>query len=386
LNLSDSQRQLRRGTTHIVFTVVKRIDSIGEVEGLLVVVDRFLWRCQAWCARRLRPREEKLNTPKNLLLALDAMTKEEDPRPEALGVVQAVHLQRMRTIFEDGNIVGIGISEKETEKRATGELSLCFYVDKKLSKRKLRPEKLVPPVVAAPDGSGVFTDVKQTGRFRPQANVRRAPIRSGYSVGHADSTAGTVGAIVKKGKKYFILSNAHVLALQGRAKIGDKIVYPGPLDGGTVSSNYVATLSEFVLFEPGDRFVNRVDAALAELNTDRLDDFDLEIFGTRASLGVTAPSRGMKVIKRGRTSGDTESTVQDVNFRLILDYSVVGKVGFVDQVLCERYTSPGDSGSIVVDKESGRIVGLHFAGAVGGSVFNPIDAVIKALKFKFASE
>ena len=94
----------------------------------------------------------------------------------------------------------------------------------------------------------------------------------------------------------------------------------------------------------------------------------------------------MKVIKRGRTTGDTESTVKDVHFRFILEYDEVGKVGFIDQVLCERYTAGGDSGSVVVEKQTGKIVGLHFAGANGGSVFNPIQDVIKALKFQFASK
>jgi hypothetical protein len=61
----------------------------------------------------------------------------------------------------------------------------------------------------------------------------------------------------------------------------------------------------------------------------------------------------------------------------------MGDIGFIDQVLCSQYSRPGDSGSIVVDKETGKIVGLHFAGSDEGSVFNPIDAVMKALKFRF---
>ena len=41
--------------------------------------------------------------------------------------------------------------------------------------------------------------------------------------------------------------------------------------------------------------------------------------------------------------------------------------------------------AIVVDTESGKIVGLHFAGADGGSVFSPIQPVMSALKFKFVT-
>ncbi|MBI4279115.1 MAG: hypothetical protein HY660_11730, partial [Armatimonadetes bacterium] len=79
--------------------------------------------------------------------------------------------------------------------------------------------------------------------------------------------------------------------------------------------------------------------------------------------------------------------VRDVNFRFVLDYGKgVGQVGFKDQVLCTRYTKPGDSGSLVLDKKTMRAVGLHFAGASGGSVFNPINQVLKAMGVKLVTK
>src|SRR5262245_794034 len=138
-----------------------------------------------------------MDTPKNLLRALDLMTRDQEPRVEVLGAASARHYQRTRQIFDDRNIVGIGISEKVTDKKAVGELSLCFYVEKKLARRKLGPDKMVPPVMALPDGTAAFTDVKAIGRLRPQINKHKTPIQSGYSVGHLDVTAGTVGAVVK---------------------------------------------------------------------------------------------------------------------------------------------------------------------------------------------
>ncbi len=326
-----------------------------------------------------------METPKNLLRALDLMTQDAKPAVESLGVAGANHFERTRRVFEDKNIVAIGISQKVTEKQDVGELGLCFYVEKKLPKSKIDPGKMVPPVMALPDGSAAFTDVKQIGRLVPQVNKRNAPLQSGFSVGHFEITAGTLGAIVTKGKKHFVLSNSHVLAKSGLAKKGDRIIFPGDADGGTLPKNLIGKLSEFEKFVVGDKFVNHVDAALAEIDEQRLKNANFQIFGAK-SLNVIEPVRGMKVCKRGRTTGDTESTVQDVNFRFILEYKGVGKVGFLDQVLCERYTAGGDSGSIVVDKKSGKIVGLHFAGASGGSVFNPISAVIKALKFKFTKK
>ena len=70
----------------------------------------------------------------------------------------------------------------------------------------------------------------------------------------------------------------------------------------------------------------------------------------------------------------------------VLPYPGVGKVGFIDQVKCTRYSKPGDSGAIIVDKKSRKIVGLHFAGSSDGSIFNPISEVVKAFKFRFAEK
>src|SRR5207247_30350 len=113
-----------------------------------------------------------------------------------------------------------------TEKKATGELGLCFYVEKKLSKNRVKSGRLVPPVVSVADRRAVFTDVQEIGKVRPQVNRRMTPLQSGYSVGRPAET-GTLGAIVRKGQQYFILSNSHVLADCGRGKIGDTITYPG---------------------------------------------------------------------------------------------------------------------------------------------------------------
>ena len=41
---------------------------------------------------------------------------------------------------------------------------------------------------------------------------------------------------------------------------------------------------------------------------------------------------------------------------------------------------------IVVDKATGKIVGLHFAGSADGSIFSSISEVVKALKFRFAAK
>jgi hypothetical protein len=54
----------------------------------------------------------------------------------------------------------------------------------------------------------------------------------GSGLGHPDVTVGTFGCLVRKAgdEGLFILSNSHVLANEGLARIGDPIVQPGAHD------------------------------------------------------------------------------------------------------------------------------------------------------------
>jgi hypothetical protein len=324
------------------------------------------------------------DTPRELLQALDLIRGTKGPKPEALDALESRHVQRVRAIFEDPNIVAIGIAEKRTEKKPTGELGLCFYVEKKIAKARVKSNKMVPPVLSVADRTAVFTDVQEIGKVRPQVNKRLTPLMSGFSVGN-DTDTGTLGAIVKKGANYFLLSNSHVLARSGKGKVGDEIIYPGDADTRSKTQK-VAELSDVLPFRPGDDFLNRVDAALAEVDSDFVDKLDFSIRGAKSPLGTADAVRGMEIVMRGRTSGDSQGVVEDVHFSIVLPYPGVGKVGFIDQVKCTRYSKPGDSGSIIVDKKSGKIVGLHFAGSGDGSIFNPISGVVGALKFRFVDK
>lgn len=296
---------------------------------------------------------------------------------------------RLRKIIASENLLAVGLSEKiEGKDRRTGKLSLTFYVEHKVPLNELKPSMLVPPSVpeCLCGEEQILTDVKVIGKLRPEINAKRNPFQPGNSIGHIKATAGTFGAVVMRDEELFILSNSHVLALGGLAKKGDAIVYPGKADGGIMDQDHAGTLSGFKKFVDGAGFLNRVDCAIAKPTPARLAKLVSQIKGLGLPTGTTEPVRGMKVTKVGRTSGKTTGEVQDVHFRFRLDYGGdVGEIGFRDQVLCTRYTEDGDSGSIVIDKATSRAVGLHFAGAEGGSVFNPIDQVLKALRVKLVT-
>jgi hypothetical protein len=289
----------------------------------------------------------------------------------------------MRRILDSRNVVGVGISEKIAGKEATGKLALTFYVQKKVPLSKLRALAAIPPTVpeSLSGPEAIPTDVVVFGKVVPEAKplVTRTPIQPGFSIGHMDTTAGTLGAVVRKGGELYLLSNSHVFALSGTAHKEDAILYPGKADGGKNPDDVVVRLAGFSKFHTGGDFVNHVDCAIAKPTAARLADVVSEIKGLGVPKGTITPARGMTIVKVGRTMGKTTGEVRDVHFRFTLQYDEVGEVGFLDQVLCTRYSKSGDSGSLVLDQATGKAVGLHFAGAKGGSVFNPIDQVLKAL-------
>jgi len=324
------------------------------------------------------------DTPNYYIQVLDLITAPKEPSAREVGALEARHLRALREIFADKNMVGIGVSEKVTERRNTGRLCVTFYVQKKIPASRLGIRKSLPQVIAAPGGQAVFTDIKVIGKIVPEINRQPTPVQSGFSVGHKSITFGTLGAIVRKGNDFFILSNSHVLAKSGTARIGDTILYPAKGDNGVLGTHDVATLSEFKKFTLGGDFVNRCDAAIAKILPGRIGELIPSIPGIAGAPGIMAPTIGMKVVLKGRSGVGREGLVQDVNFRTTVPYDeFANEVGFLDQVLCTRYTRDGDSGAIVVAKDFGKIVGLHFAGSATESVFSPIQPVIDALGFQF---
>lgn len=346
-------------------------------------------------------------TEKSIERVLNLLTTARPPKVESLAVkksagakksaaarkesgrIRARETASLRRIVRTKNVVAVGISEKVSKGKRVGKLALTFYVERKVPIEELTEELAVPGTVPQPlsGPQAIPTDVKVIGKMHPELNATRKHFQPGNSIGHVEASAGTLGAVVRKGKTLHILSNSHVLAMGGFAKKGDSIVYPGPADGGLMSADFVAKLAGFKKFIMGDGFRNRVDCAIAKPTAERLGDLMSEIKGLGLPSGTIKPVRGMKVTKVGRTTGKTTGEVEDVHFRFTLDYEGdIGEVGFVDQVLCTRYTEDGDSGSLVIDKATGRAVGLHFAGAEGGSVFSPIDEVLKALKVKLVTK
>jgi hypothetical protein len=309
---------------------------------------------------------------------------------EAGDPVVAEEAESVRTRSRDwvhgSGVQGLGIGDKLTHGEPTGELALRVYVEKK--KPTANVDHPVPKVVVVPGVGEGITDVIELGRIVPELFTERVrPAMPGSGLGHTAVTVGTFGCLVRKkgdANGLYVLSNAHVLANEGIAVPGDGILQPGSVDGGTVDEDSFARLSDFVPFEFTETsFPNLVDAAIAKVRRRTWAGPKLRILDI-APAGVSKTvRRGMHIKKVGRTTDYTTGVIADVHLRLALKYHRRsgpgrGRVGFRDQVLCTRYSAGGDSGSVILNSND-KIVGLHFAGAASGSVFNRITHVLELL-------
>ncbi|MEK7682515.1 MAG: hypothetical protein AAB321_00515 [Chloroflexota bacterium] len=315
-------------------------------------------------------------------------------------------------ILQKPNVVGVGYGFKEIRGRRTTDLCVVALVRVKIPRSALAEQELVPTRV-----EGVPTDVVEVGVLRAlQARTDRwRPAPGGVSVGHFKVTAGTLGAPVRDratGDR-LILSNNHVLANSNQANLGDPILQPGAIDGGSPSSDTLARLERFVQIQfnqqpptcgiakavaavanflarlVGSRHrlrviqedplaVNRVDAAVAR----PLNPGDLlgEILDIGEVHDTVPPTLGMAVRKSGRTTAFTTGQVTVIETTVTVNYGESRTARFEGQIVTSPMSQGGDSGSLLVDGESARGVGLLFAGSSQATIHNPIRDVLEALQ------
>ena len=199
-------------------------------------------------------------------------------------------------------------------------------------------------------------------------------------------TAGTIGARVTKGGDVFALSNNHVYANKNQAKLGDNILQPGRVDGGSGPGDVIGTLHDFEPIKFCSPFPacpdNRIDAAIASTTTDALGNrTPRNGYGTPQS--STAKARlALKVQKYGRTTGHTLGQISGLNATMNVGFRD-GTARFVGQIVISGrgFSAPGDSGSLIVtqgDGDKGRMpVGLLFAGSETTTLANPVDFVLQ---------
>jgi hypothetical protein len=309
-----------------------------------------------------------------------------DPGPQ-MRALQREHSEWVRS----RSVQALGVGKRQRRGRQREQLVIVVYVDQKRPPKFV--QKPVPGRLRIPGIGVVETDVVAVGKVEPQVfSDRVRPAMPGCSIGHVDlPTYGTFGLVVKKnGAKssaLFVLSNSHVIAMDGLAAKNDKVIQPGPAD--VDGSN--GTIARLTQWEPFDftqtAWPNLVDAAIARVTRSKPVDKAIRLVDfvpTAVSFDIEV---GMRVHKVGRSSDRTHSKVIDPSAFVRLDYmqtpTTPGVAQFNDQVLCEPYTVKGDSGAPVFN-DNDEIVGLHVAGAYGVSIFCKIEHVFAALDVKLA--
>lgn len=327
---------------------------------------------------------------------------------ELVSQTKQMHAQ---AIMSKPNVVGVGVGEKISEGRKTGEISVVVLVRQKLPPAGLTKEALLPKEL-----NGVKTDVIEVGDVRAlQARTDRwRPAPGGVSIGHYQITAGTLGCVVRDradGRR-LILSNNHVLANSNDAQPGDAILQPGPADGGSASEDTIAHLERFCpiefsvspptcslasgfaslgnflaelagsshrvqAYQAAPQAVNLADAAVARpvSNDDILD----EILEVGVVSGTLPASLGMMVRKSGRTTAFTTGEITVLDATVNVSYGVGKIASFENQIVTGPMSQGGDSGSLVVAADELKAVGLLFAGSNQSTIINPIQAVLDCL-------
>jgi hypothetical protein len=211
------------------------------------------------------------------------------------------------------------------------------------------------------------------------------------NISNAFCCSGTLGSLVAKGGKNYILSNNHVLADADTATVGDPISQPGLVDVGCNANNaqIVANFSQAVPLGTGN-----VDAALAEVVGGEVDSnggiLDVGVpASSLASINNTSIGRG--VAKSGRTTGLTCAAIGSINTNVRVQYQKgcgSGRkffVSYTNQVVINSssFSAGGDSGSLIVTSDTAQPIALLYAGSSTTTIGNRISDVTGALGVSF---
>ncbi len=278
--------------------------------------------------------------------------------------------------------------------------------------------------------SSAFGSTTVTILAGPNQNTQAGGIKLGTSGGNVHDfvtgptatvcCAGTLGSLLIRNGKYYILSNNHVLAKSdfGTAdptgSTGDAISQPGLIDVPSpntctaTGTTTVANLSEFFNLQTGP--APKVDAAIALVVNGKLDTSNNLPTGNVLLLGSTqtngvpdpgaptqgagispaaamaAPHNGL-VAKSGRTTGLGCATILAVNVTASVDYTqncdgtgTKFTANYTDlvQVTGSNFSAPGDSGSLIVTQDTAEAVALLFGGNGTDTIGNAIADVLNA--------
>ena len=278
------------------------------------------------------------------------------------------------------NVVGLGIGKKSIGgSNLVGEDVVRVYV------RELLPDENIPEQF-----EGLPTEVIEVGQIIAYERLttwhrlnHHRPTSCGVSVGHPNTTAGTLGCLVQKEGNHYILSNNHVLAASNTANAGDLVIQPGRADGGITPNDEIATLEPYQSIDFAGN-PNHIDAAIALVGPNNQTKVEPEIIDIGRPKPTTKTAMiGQAVRKHGRTTGQTLGVIEDSSANVGV-YFGNSYAQFEDQIVIKGvgsapFSQGGDSGSLIVDAVTLEPVALLFAGSdeSGLTIANPINRVLE---------
>lgn len=207
---------------------------------------------------------------------------------------------------------------------------------------------------------------RHLGQGAPAAatGVQNRYLTIGCTVGGVGSDGGTLGCFVRDRSdgSICLLSNNHVLAAENLAEPGTPILFGG--EAGVEPRDRVATLKNYIPLEKQGG--NLVDCAIGVLLIPQID-YDpttISAIGMLAGLGSEVPE-GTPVAKLG-FSGPSTGRVVAAEIDGIFVQTLLGQLRFDGQIEIDGdggpFAQPGDSGSLVVDRQRMLGVGLVLGG------------------------
>lgn len=203
---------------------------------------------------------------------------------------------------------------------------------------------------------------------------------------------GTLGGIfmatIDSNTIYGALTNAHVAGLY--VSLGTKMMQPDDSYRRGAFSK-IAWVSPFS--KTND---NLVDAAILDCRIDeghwegqeRWTVHPEQYSGFKLSLRWKDPVVGMEVVKWGRTTGKVRGTCTAVNATDYVNYGNDGTFGFIKQAhfrgYSESLSGPGDSGSFIIEEETGDVVAHLFAGGGDVTIGYPIRHLMEMVNGRLA--
>lgn len=200
-----------------------------------------------------------------------------------------------------------------------------------------------------------------------------------------DTYSGTMGATfkLKNHEGNFFISNYHVLtrikSKSSKSKRFETILHPSKADSHDIYIDYnpIGNLFWYNMDE-------NMDAAIGKASCPNSVSGGIRCIEGFRIKGVREPEIDMEVKKCGRSTGLTNGVVTSINCTVRIkdirfsEYPNSSKI-FKNQILTDCMASGGDSGSILINKEDNKAIGLTFAGnKINTSYHNNLNQIFNS--------